>query len=472
MTCGNISSYRWALKSNEPQLEQSSLRSASVKVDSVFNKFSNFYDTSKQFFIHSADRAKFLKSYFPVFPKIDFGRIKTSEKIERFLTHEAMVGIFVGMYHVDIQGVCGQFAKAGKHAILSLKFDEFNKKLYKLNSFLGLNKGEQDFFIIAEKIKKDPDPELLNFFRDLKTPPRSLKEEIRIGVCSGEYKIDQLKENFINLKNYFLDLQIKKPIVILASTYNHTINISYNPIKNNWILIDANLVFPLIKNNVEGILDEIFRNYSSSGSLAMSFEISCAADQKSAENYMKKFTTWKNSEEYKNIHNLKSKSLEEKNSWLHVAAQSGDIKVIQELIAAGADVNKADKDGRTSLQMASEKGNTEIVSKLIAAGADVNKANKQGVTPLWVASQNGHTETVSNLIAVGADVNKASKDGATPLWMASYRGYAEIVSKLIAAGADVNKAPGKDMTPLSVASYKGHTETVMKLIDAGRKKLK
>jgi cytohesin len=45
---------------------------------------------------------------------------------------------------------------------------------------------------------------------------------------------------------------------------------------------------------------------------------------------------------------------------------------VQALIAAGADVNKADNDGRTPIAGASLNGHFEVVQALVAAGADVN----------------------------------------------------------------------------------------------------
>ncbi|MBR5888302.1 MAG: ankyrin repeat domain-containing protein, partial [Akkermansia sp.] len=37
-------------------------------------------------------------------------------------------------------------------------------------------------------------------------------------------------------------------------------------------------------------------------------------------------------------------------------------------------------------------GHTECVKLLIDAGADVNRANNEGRTPLSIAEKNGHTE--------------------------------------------------------------------------------
>jgi ankyrin repeat protein len=50
-----------------------------------------------------------------------------------------------------------------------------------------------------------------------------------------------------------------------------------------------------------------------------------------------------------------------------------------------------------------------VVKTLLAAEAEVNKANSDGETPLHRASFNGHLEVVKTLLAAEAEVNKADK---------------------------------------------------------------
>ena len=139
------------------------------------------------------------------------------------------------------------------------------------------------------------------------------------------------------------------------------------------------------------------------------------------------------------------------------ASKRGNLARVHELIKEGADVNdEADSTMSMSpLHFASQGGHVEVVKTLLAAEAEVNKANKYGNTPLSMASRNGHLEVVQALLGADAEVNKANKYGNTPLSMASRNGHLEVVKALLGAEADVNKANNCRVTPLHWASSMG-----------------
>ena len=66
------------------------------------------------------------------------------------------------------------------------------------------------------------------------------------------------------------------------------------------------------------------------------------------------------------------------------AARCGtDAKLVNMLLAAGANVNARDTDERTALYHAvNGKCSIEVIDALLAAGAEVNAQNKNGLTPL------------------------------------------------------------------------------------------
>jgi hypothetical protein len=105
--------------------------------------------------------------------------------------------------------------------------------------------------------------------------------------------------------------------------------------------------------------------------------------------------------------------------WSHIAGFMVVVKVLIEPM--------------TPLNSAAERGHEALVKVLIAAGADVNKADNDVRTPLYCAARYGHDAVVKVLIAAGADVNKADNDGQTPLSCAA--GHEAVVKMLKAAGA-------------------------------------
>jgi hypothetical protein len=152
------------------------------------------------------------------------------------------------------------------------------------------------------------------------------------------------------------------------------------------------------------------------------------------------------------------------------ASWKGHAAVVAALLAAGAAVNHAYKDGGwTALMMASSQGRTAVVTMLLAAGANVNQTDDNGHTALMWASNGGHAAVVAALLDAGADVNHAYKDGGwTALMMASSQGRRAVVAALLAApGIDVNKADRKGRTALMVAIRERHTAVVKMLLAAG-----
>jgi hypothetical protein len=100
---------------------------------------------------------------------------------------------------------------------------------------------------------------------------------------------------------------------------------------------------------------------------------------------------------------VKSRSIDENmeivlggGTWtpLLAASQQGHVPVVQSLLEAGADVDKARDDGWTALIIASKKGHVPVVQALLQAGADVDKAEDGCFTPLLIASMQGHLAIV------------------------------------------------------------------------------
>ena len=94
---------------------------------------------------------------------------------------------------------------------------------------------------------------------------------------------------------------------------------------------------------------------------------------------------------------------------IHRAAQNGNIEDVKQHIAAGTDVN-AKARGYTPLHNAAEfqrlGAGKKIVELLIAKGADVNATDGDGDTPLHLAGNSTATKEIAELlISKGAGVN-------------------------------------------------------------------
>ena len=205
------------------------------------------------------------------------------------------------------------------------------------------------------------------------------------------------------------------------------------------------------------------------------------------------------------------------------AAAEGNINVVRQAIAKGANLNVKDEDGETPLLWAAMFGHKEVAELLIVKGADVNAMTNGGKTPLdvankieswdtskveaaknkisglllengaktgWnikmvkrsiqVASKTGDIKWVKQHLEDGMDVNAvgqaiqyprvAQSDAAwTSLHWAALEGHKEIVELLIAKGADVNVKDGDGETPLGKAIRNEQTKIADLLRKRGSK---
>ena len=161
---------------------------------------------------------------------------------------------------------------------------------------------------------------------------------------------------------------------------------------------------------------------------------------------------------------------------LELAAYKGHVDVIQVLLDAGADVNRAtnDRHRKTALHEACDAGNVDAVRALIAAGANVNARNANGATPLMFASmyktggEDAHVLIIQELVHAGADVNAATNYGKTALFdAADHSESPKMVQTLIDLGADVRHKDSRGDSVLLYPVISGQTEIFKTLVKAG-----
>ena len=115
------------------------------------------------------------------------------------------------------------------------------------------------------------------------------------------------------------------------------------------------------------------------------------------------------------------------------AAYYGHLARVRELCDWCADIEAADKDGRTPLWWASNRGHLDIVRELLSRGANVNAARDSGRTPLMSSSCWGHADVVRALLAAGADKRHVANNGDTAVSLADVSHRTAILALLAAA---------------------------------------
>ena len=161
---------------------------------------------------------------------------------------------------------------------------------------------------------------------------------------------------------------------------------------------------------------------------------------------------------------------------LHYAVRNGHAGRVAELLAAGAEVDARNAEGKTPLHAATLAGRIEIMRLLIDAGADPNAVSGQWVTPLHEAARTGDHELAAALIEAGWDVYvnvHEPEAGKTPLHVAARSGHAQVAQVLLDAGATVDARDWycseflEHLTPLFYAVEAGSLDGVVMLVEAG-----
>ncbi|HEY2338954.1 MAG TPA: ankyrin repeat domain-containing protein [Steroidobacteraceae bacterium] len=80
-----------------------------------------------------------------------------------------------------------------------------------------------------------------------------------------------------------------------------------------------------------------------------------------------------------------------------MAAESGDLGQIEQLLRGGASPEQADARGRTALLIATLRADLPMVRRLLAAGARADAADANGDTPLAAAQRQGPPELIHML---------------------------------------------------------------------------
>ena len=158
---------------------------------------------------------------------------------------------------------------------------------------------------------------------------------------------------------------------------------------------------------------------------------------------------------------------------LHAAAHRGDSAGIERALAAHADVNARDAQGRTPLHVATFARQRDAIRALAKAGAELGALEHDRYDAVTIAAVADDEETLRVLLALGASAKLVtSRYDGTALIAAAHLGHDGVVRQLIAAGAPLDHVNNLHWTALieSIVLGRGgprHLATLKALVEAG-----
>lgn len=116
----------------------------------------------------------------------------------------------------------------------------------------------------------------------------------------------------------------------------------------------------------------------------------------------------------------------------------GDSEFFDALLAAGySNLEEKNAIGETALHIVSKKGDLRKVNKLLEAGAQIDCFDEFGNTPLHISCRDGSESVARLLINQGADINAKNLFGDTPLFCAILARQLSLVVLLVESGSDL-----------------------------------
>ncbi|KAL8141396.1 hypothetical protein V2J09_007417 [Rumex salicifolius] len=181
-------------------------------------------------------------------------------------------------------------------------------------------------------------------------------------------------------------------------------------------------------------------------------------------------------------------SLYDRQSFLHIAAASGQIHVLSWLLDRSVNPDVFNCYKQTPLMLAAMHGKISCVQKLILSGANILMFDsKKGRTCLHYAAHYGHSDCLQTILSTAKSlhiavswgfarfVNVRDSKGATPLHLAARRRQPICVQFLLDNGALVSASTGSycypGSTPLHLAARGGSLDCVHKLLAWGADRL-
>lgn len=156
---------------------------------------------------------------------------------------------------------------------------------------------------------------------------------------------------------------------------------------------------------------------------------------------------------------------------LHAAARAGNIERIEELLAAGADIDELSQPsgcypgGKTPLRAAVGDEMLHAVEMLLVNGANPNLGTQRQDLPLVQAIRSGNLDIFLLLLRYCADPAKIGS--FTALHHCAIWGRLTMTQILVQRGLDVNTRDEEGRTPLACTKIHGRTRVAAYLQSVG-----
>ena len=158
---------------------------------------------------------------------------------------------------------------------------------------------------------------------------------------------------------------------------------------------------------------------------------------------------------------------------LHAAAARDDAVEVGRLLAAGANPEARDGQGRTALHVAAFTSHAAAASALVAGGAQANALDAQRYDIVTIAAVKNDVAMLRLALALGASAgNVTSPYDGTALIAAAHLGHDEVVRELIRGGAPLDHVNNLGWTAVLEAVILGdggprHVAVLRALVEAG-----
>ncbi|KAH7211793.1 ankyrin repeat-containing domain protein [Fusarium oxysporum] len=155
---------------------------------------------------------------------------------------------------------------------------------------------------------------------------------------------------------------------------------------------------------------------------------------------------------------------------LYLATDKKQVRSMEVLISAGADVDQQSFKGWTPLMAAVWQQNVESVNLLLKSKSNVNLCNDQGMTALHWALMKANPEVTSLLLAAGASVKHRNMYGDTPLHSlvgstnTTHQDIEAAIEMLLVAGSDLEARNNLGITPFLLSIHHNKLEFTRGLV--------